>query len=126
MLGTHSLTSSPCRWVAALSLLAAALGVARPAGAAEPLPIYGGNVTQGCSWPTTVSLGGCTGTLVSPDVVIFAAHCGSIQQVYVGDNAYNPDRVINTTTRKTHPAYNGEGGGRDFAFCKLSEQITDI
>ena len=89
-------------------------------------PIYGGNVTNPCAWPTTVSLNGCTGTLVHPEVVIYAAHCGSVGSVSFADNEYAPAQIVATKSCSTHPGYWGEGSGRDIAFCTLSQPVTHI
>src|SRR5688572_27429935 len=41
-------------------------------------PIYGGTNVPSCGWPSAVELGGsCSGTLVHPELVIYAAHCGA-------------------------------------------------
>lgn len=89
--------------------------------------IYGGTVTPQCGWPTTVSLNGCTGTLVHPRLVVYAAHCGSnIPAVYLGESLYDPVRTVGTEFCRTNPAYNGGSSGRDQAFCVLSTPQDDV
>lgn len=90
-----------------------------------PQHIYGGNPVGACEWPTTVSLGGCTGTLVHPEVIIYAAHCGSVGEVFFGDSVYGQGRSVYPEFCRTYPG-GGPGGGTDWAFCKLSEPVTDI
>ncbi len=94
----------------------------------ESLPeIYGGTPTPICGWPTTVSLGGCTGTLVHPRVVVYAAHCGGNQNsVAFGENAGAPAFSVGTEYCQTNPAYNGGSSGRDQAFCVLSQSLEGI
>lgn len=93
----------------------------------EPTEIYGGEDTVACGWPTTVSmLGQCTGTLVHPEVVIFAAHCGSgYNAVILGESINGPKRQVPTEFCRTFPG-GGPGNGQDFAFCKLSQPQLDI
>ncbi|WP_434427152.1 trypsin-like serine protease [Nannocystis pusilla] len=93
----------------------------------EPTEIYGGVDTVTCGWPTTVSmLGQCTGTLVHPEVVIFAAHCGSgYSGVLLGESINGPKRQVPTEFCQTFPG-GGPGNGQDFAFCKLSQPQLDI
>ncbi len=43
----------------------------------EPPPIVGGETVPSCSWPTSVDVAGCTGSLVHPRLVITAHHCRS-------------------------------------------------
>ena len=99
--------------------------------APEPPPtseIYGGFEVSRCDWPTTVNLGGsCTGTLVHPSVVIYAAHCGSsYTRVRFGENAFSGQgRYVNTQFCRTYPG-GGPGGGDDFAFCKLAQPVNDV
>jgi hypothetical protein len=90
--------------------------------------IYGGGPVTACGWPSTVSLGGsCTGTLVHPEVVIYAAHCGSnYGSVRLGENAFGgPGRTVATDYCKTLPG-GGTGSGNDFAFCKLAQPVHDV
>ncbi len=106
----------------ALSFCAAA------ASASEPQAIYGGAKIKPCAWPTTVSLGGCTGTLVHPEVVVFAAHCvegGSPGSVAFGDNQNSPAFKVSTKFCKADPKYYSSSG-RDVAFCKLSQPVTSV
>jgi MYXO-CTERM domain-containing protein len=78
-----------------------------------------------CDWPTTVSLGGCTGTLVHPEVVVYAAHCGNVGQIFFGDSTYETGRTVSPAFCQTYPG-GGPGGGDDWALCKLSAPVTDI
>ena len=88
--------------------------------------IYGGGPVAACAWPTTVSLGGsCTGTLINEEVVIYAAHCGAnYNAVTFGNDIYSSEKVA-TEYCKIYPGYNGVGEGKDFAYCKLAEPVTD-
>ncbi len=117
---------SKYRVAVAVSLLV--LAAAPLAQASEPQAIYGGNKVQPCAWPTTVSIGGCTGTLVHPEVVVFAAHClegGSPGSVRFGDNLNSPAFSRSTTTCKADPKYYSSSG-HDVAFCRLSKPVTTV
>ncbi len=91
----------------------------------EPTAIYGGTDVASCGWPTTVSMEGqCTATLVHPQVVIYAAHCGTgYQQIWMGESINSPKRTLKPEFCKT---YQGQQSGTDFAFCKLSEPVLDV
>ena len=90
--------------------------------------IYGGQEVVACAWPSTVSLGGsCTGTLVHPEVVVYAAHCGaSYSSVRFGEYAFGgPGKVVPTQSCGTLPG-GGPGNGRDLAYCVLDEPVDDV
>jgi hypothetical protein len=90
--------------------------------------IYGGTDVVSCGWPTTVSMeGACTGTLVHPQVVIYAQHCGGgYGSVTFGETIDgSPGRSVPTEFCRTYPG-GGPGSGADFAFCVLAEPQTDI
>lgn len=73
-----------------------------------------------------VSLGGCSGTLVHPSLVVYAEHCGTaIGQVRFGPRADAPDRVVTTDRCRGFPGAK-LGDGTDLAYCVLAEPILDI
>lgn len=101
----------------------------------EPVPhIYEGTETDGCQFPTTLMMGGCTATLVSPHVVITAAHC-------MGDSDGPPDfrmgNVVNAPTQllpvdycrrnpEYDPSFNNGVNGQDITYCVLETPVYDI
>ncbi|RMG97799.1 MAG: peptidase S1 [Deltaproteobacteria bacterium] len=115
------------------------LALVAPAAAADDAPthftldvppqgIYGGTEVEPCGWPTTVNLqGSCTGTLIHPEVVIYAAHCGTgYSSIQFGENINGGvARNVPVEYCKTYPG-GGPGNGDDFAFCKLAEPQLDI
>lgn len=118
--------------LALVSNTAFAAGVATPS--AEPLHIYGGAATPTCGWPTTVFVDGCTGTLVHPEVVVFAAHCmffaggASPPAIGFGEAAAALERVVPTADCTMFPGWmpDESGFGFDVAFCVLAEPVTDV
>ena len=116
---------------ASFSLLSAPAFADGPEAFSINLPvseIYGGTEVAACGWPTTVSVeGNCTGTLVHPEVMIYAAHCGTgYTQIRFGESIDGgPGRTVPTEFCKTYPG-GGPGAGNDWAFCKLAEPVTDV
>ncbi len=91
--------------------------------------IYGGQPTEPCQWPTTVSMqGNCSGTLVHPEIVIYAAHCGpDYSSVWFGDDINGGiTREVQTEYCLTNPNWFTLGSNTDFAFCKLAEPVEDL
>ncbi len=91
--------------------------------------IFGGQPTAPCEWPSTVSMGGiCSGTLVHPEIVIYAGHCGEVPWAWFGETLDDTGagRYVDTEYCEVNPEYNSLGTNTDFSFCKLAEPVTDI
>lgn len=87
--------------------------------------IVGGTPSQECGWPSTLGVGNCTGTLVHPRLVVYAAHCGSkMSKVLFGPSTKTPARSVATSKCEIYP--NGGVIGDDVAYCLLEEAVTDI
>ena len=98
--------------LACLSLLvmAPALAEANPpsidAPDQDPLIANGSPVAQ-CAWPTAVAVtsggGLCTGTLIHPELVVYAAHCGAGNKtIRFGENAFSGGRTAATAFCRTN------------------------
>ncbi|MEE9382780.1 MAG: trypsin-like serine protease [Nannocystaceae bacterium] len=85
--------------------------------------IVGGEPTNLCEWPTTVSIGGCSATLIHPRVIIYAAHCGDTPAIVRFGERYSggPGRQAAIEHCEVNPAYQ-TAPGTDQAFCVLVER----
>ena len=66
---------------------------------------------------------GCTGTLISPTLVVSARHCGGGSQVFFGDRDSSPSFVASVAST-TFPAGNGsllDGG--DVSLVRLNQAV---
>lgn len=88
--------------------------------------IYGGEAAKKCEWPSTIGFGGCTGTLVHPQVVLYAAHCGKQRKVMFGETNRGAAKTVPIKFCKINPKYRGISKGTDFAFCVLSEPVEGV
>jgi hypothetical protein len=116
-------------WVGAAGVSAKpALTSEMPEGQA----IFGGQPVEACAWPSVVAVSNkgslCTGTLVHPRVVMFAAHCGAGNpKILFGEDVSTPIKTIPTELCMTNPDYSGvTDQAHDWAFCRLPAPITDI
>jgi hypothetical protein len=123
-----------------LLVFVVALGVPLSARAGDPPPdvvtpppdasgIIGGQDAIACAWPTTVAVQGgsslCTGTLVHPQVVVYAAHCGDqADKIRFGEEVSPPSKTQSVDFCMTYPSYGGTSDqAHDWAFCKLSAPV---
>jgi hypothetical protein len=89
---------------------------------APPSNVMGGTVADTCQWPATVLMEGCSGTLVHPEIVIYAAHCPNTNNVRFGVNGNN--RSVPTDYCMAAPEY--PETGYDYRYCKLSQPVNDV
>jgi hypothetical protein len=88
--------------------------------------ITGGAQTQACAWPAVVALGGCSGTLVHPSLVVYAAHCGTaMTEARFGTDSFAPTRVAEVSDCRAYPGAQ-LGDGSDLAYCVLREPVLDV
>jgi hypothetical protein len=88
--------------------------------------IYGGSEVAVCGWPTAVSMEGhCTGTLVHPRVVVYAAHCGVSYRYVTFGESIESARMAPVEHCEAHPFFDAIDGF-DIAFCVLHDAQDDI
>ena len=127
----------------ALLTLGVLVGIACPAQAGEPAnaadieaetdtpQVAHGELVEPCAWPTVVSVEGaslCTGTLIHPRVVVYAAHCGGeLKTLRFGEQSLAGGRSVSAERCAAYPAYAGDQDqGHDWAYCVLPEAITEL
>jgi len=103
-------------------------------------PIRGGDAVRAGAWPNVAWLdNGCTSTLLAPDLLVFAAHCGDGAQIaYFSDELELAIDPINRTARaipseglvsvsvarcETYPDWSF-GAGNDIAYCVLERPVV--
>jgi hypothetical protein len=100
--------------------------------APRPQHVTGGSEVDGCAWPISVAVTGggslCSGTLVHPEVVVYAAHCGDQnKQIRFGESSTASAYTRNVSRCLVNPEYLGTTNQSvDWAFCVLQEPITEI
>ena len=94
-----------------------------------PQAIVGGEASPTCEWPAVVALrfgGVCTATLVHPQLVVYAAHCGTLHsEVFFGEDVDAPARrvAVDRCQRFTDVF---AVSSSDYAFCVLAEPVEDV
>lgn len=70
----------------------------------------------------------CTGTLIHPRVVVYAAHCGAgLKTIRFGEDAWAGGRTVEVESCKAYPNYAGASDqGHDWAYCVLAEAVDDL
>jgi len=95
----------------------------------NPGRIFDGTDAEPGDYPYYVGMGGlCGGTLIAPDIVLYAASCGNYKNsiLNIGDyteTQFSQERIC--TGCITDPKFGSEGSflNYDFALCKLNEPV---
>lgn len=113
-----------------------ARGFAREDSPKEPAQtnIVGGASTKTCHFPSVaflkVSAGACTGTLVHPKVLTTANHCinrnGEKIKATFGESHRGGSFTVGATCTGTTGGNPGGPPGKDFAFCVLDKEVTNV
>lgn len=98
-------------------------------GLDEDVEVWGGQETEPCGWPSVVRVTGpsslCSGTLIHPDVVMYAAHCGTQDRVVRFGDSSNSTKTRATSYCRASPQYNG-WQDYDWAYCVLEEPVFEV
>lgn len=88
--------------------------------------VANGKKALACDAPPVVYVKGCTGTLVHPQVVVYAAHCGKTGSVVFGESKRG--KTVKTKKCGTNPkfSWNPPTSQWDWAYCVLAEPVKDV
>ncbi len=103
----------------------------------DPAGIFNGTEASQCAFPSAVAMLDqatgqlfCTGTLIHPQVVLFAAHCmdsaswATPGTIMFGEDVAEPVRPIPVERCEIHPDW--DNGGIDLAVCKLPVAVHHV
>lgn len=109
--------------VAALSLLAPQAAFASIDDGIQ-MRVSNGKQASECHFPAVVKLSNCTGTLVHPKLVVYAAHCGKRQTVTLTHGSGGAKLAVERCN--TNPRYGSASQEHlDWAYCILKEPAKD-
>jgi hypothetical protein len=98
-----------------------------------PDRILGGVSDRDNEFPDCVAIGSdeewaCSGTLVSPNVVITAGHCypNFAKQVFIGSSIFGRGEVIAVKRAVRHPDYGKGGRHNDITVLLLEREVTSV
>jgi uncharacterized membrane protein YgcG len=104
---------------AAASALACLLPSAAEAGEPTESRIVGGSVTEECGWPTVLATAGCTATLIHPEAISTAQHCGQPSSVHFGETSSGGGFDVPVTSCVST-------GSPDAMICQLAAPVTGL
>lgn len=92
--------------------------------------IFEGDEAGTCAWPTAVLVTRpqalCSGTLIHPEVVVFAGVCGfdGSTEILFGENRQDPRATVSPAQCFVNPDYSGISDGADnIAVCRLASPV---
>lgn len=91
--------------------------------------IYDGEPAKTCEWSSAVNfVGVCTGTLIHPRVVLYAAHCKlSKAKVMFGEHYRDAHgKTVKAKYCHNNPKFKDFAKGEDYAYCLLEEPVTQV
>mmetsp|Transcript_38309 Transcript_38309/g.92674 ORF Transcript_38309/g.92674 Transcript_38309/m.92674 type:complete len:361 (+) Transcript_38309:154-1236(+) len=93
--------------------------------------VVGGNDVVVGEYPYYVDMDGCGGSLIAPDLILSAAHCGRYRGSFVTVGALYPDNdstagatEVKVVRWARHPNYNANTLDNDFAIMQISPPVT--
>src|SRR5687767_9515667 len=96
----------------------------------DPQAIWGGSETEPCAWPSVVRVTGgnslCSAALIHPQVVLYAAHCGTQGKTMQFGDSQVSGKTEQVEYCKANPSYNGSSQSNDWAYCVLQNAVTEI
>lgn len=82
------------------------------------------NKAKECDFPPVAYVKGCTGTLIHPEIVIYAWHCGRPSSVKFAESGGSRKGFSVRASCKTVPG--GRTNSKDWAYCKLAKPVKEI
>lgn len=116
---------------AALFFCLAALSCSAPdefAVAVVDQSIVGGQLAAADAWSSAVATLSCSAVLISPNMVVTAAHClarSAPDRIWIGESRSEARRIVGVSACHYHPEFT-RIWGNDIGYCQLSENVTDV